>query len=81
MPILLKVSSQRQVTLPKHLYELIGSPSYFEAELVNKELVLRAGLMMTLAEAEESYGKHGITRDVLKEALKIVARRESGEPG
>lgn len=78
MAAMLKISSQRQVTLPKALFESMRKPSYFEARLVNGELVLRPGLMVTLEEAEAPYGKHGITRDVLREALRIVGEREKG---
>ena len=86
MPVVLKLSSQRQLTLPKALVEQMGSPSYFEAELVKdgdkRELVLRPGVKMTLAEAELAYGKHGLTREVLTEALRIVAKRkETGGEG
>jgi hypothetical protein len=77
MPLVLKLSSQGQLTLPKAVVEAIGQPSYFEAVLVNKELVLRPAHRMTLEEAEARYGQHGITRDVLAEALRIVARREA----
>jgi hypothetical protein len=72
------MSSQRQVTLPKALVEIMGSPSYFEAVLVNKELQLRPGLKMTLAEAEDAFGKHGLTREVLQEALRIVREKKGG---
>lgn len=78
MAVLLKLSSQRQLTLPKTLVERMGSPSYFEALLVKGELILRPGLKMTLAEAEEAYGRHGITQEVLREALRIVAGRKEG---
>lgn len=81
MPVVLKLSPQRQLTLPRALVEAMGSPSYFEAVLVNKDLVLRTAVKMTLAEAEAAYGKHGITREVLREALKIVAKREGGGGG
>ena len=80
MPVVLKLSSQRQLTLPKALVEEMGSPAYFEAEVVkegnSRDLVLRAGVKMTLAEAEIAYGKHGLTREVLTEALRIVAKRK-----
>ncbi len=79
MAIMLKISSQRQVTLPKALVERMGSPSYFEAELVKGELILRPGAKLTLEEAEAAFGKHGITQEVLREALRIVAAR--GERG
>jgi hypothetical protein len=77
MTMVLKLSSQGQLTLPRKVVEEMGSPSYFEAVLVNRELVLRPGLRMTLAEAEEAFRKHGITREVLKEALRIVDGRNA----
>lgn len=81
MAVILKISSQRQVTLPKSLVEAMRQPSYFEARLVNGELVLRPGMKATLAEAEAAFGKHGITQEVLREALRIVAEREKGSAG
>ena len=81
MTMVLKLSSQRQLTLPKTVVEEMGSPSYFEAVFVNRELVLRPGLKMTLAEAEEAFRKHGITREVLKEALRIVDGRKAASEG
>ncbi len=80
MTMMLKLSPQRQLTLPKTVVELMGSPSYFEAVIVNGDLVLRPGLKLTLAEAEEALRKHSITRDVLKEALRIVERKQAA-PG
>lgn len=78
MRAILKLSSQRQLTLTKGLVEAMGQPSYFEAELVNRELVLRPALKATLEEAEQRYAQHGITKDVLAEALRIVERRKGG---
>ena len=76
MPRVLKVSPQRQVTLPKDVWEAIGKPSYVEAEVVKGDLVIRSSEYKTLEEAEHAWGKHGITRAVLVEALKIVEGRE-----
>lgn len=81
MTWILKLSSQRQLTLPKLLVEAMGSPSYMEAVLVNRELVLRKGLKMTLAEAEVEFGRHGLTREVLQEALRIAAERKAQAAG
>jgi hypothetical protein len=77
--VVLKLSPNRQLTLTKAIVEAMGSPSYFEAELVKRELILRPGLKLTLDEADLRFGKHGITREVLTEALRIVAKRETGE--
>lgn len=52
MAFVLKLSSQRQLTLPKAAVETMGSPSYFEGVLVKGELVLRPATKLTLAEAE-----------------------------
>ena len=76
MAVVLKLSPNRQLTLTKGIVEAMGSPSYFEAELVNRELILRPGVKLTLDEAELRFGKHGITQEVLTEALRIVARKE-----
>ena len=77
MPRILKVSSQGQVTLPRALWREMGEPSYFEAALVNRDLVLRVAHRLTLEEAEARYGAHGITSDVLREALRIVREKEA----
>jgi hypothetical protein len=76
MALLMKLSSQRQLTLPKVVWQAMGSPLWFEAQLVRRDLVLRHAEKMTLEQAERVYGRHGITQDVMAEALKIVAARE-----
>ncbi|MGG5817826.1 hypothetical protein [Falsiroseomonas sp. HW251] len=76
MPRVLKVSPQRQVTLPKDVWVAIGKPSYVEAEIVKQDLVIRRSSYLTLEEAEQAWGKQGITRAVLVEALKIVEGKE-----
>lgn len=75
--MVLKVSSQRQLTLSKALLGQLGNPRYLEAEVVDGALVLRPALKATLAEAELLYGRHGITQDVLMAALRIVERRKA----
>jgi hypothetical protein len=76
MPVVLKISSQRQLTLTRAIVEAMGTPSHVEATLVNGDLVLRPAAKLTLAQAERAYRTHGITADVLAEALRIVAARE-----
>lgn len=75
MGFLVKLSPQRQLTLPKTIVEEMGSPSHFEGEIVKGELILRKTLHMTVREAELAMAKHGLTREVLMEALRIVDRR------
>lgn len=82
MPTVLKLSRQRQLTLTRAIIEALGHPRFFEAQLrPDRTLVLRPALKMTLAEAEEVYREHGITKEVLVEALRIVQRREKAAGG
>lgn len=81
MPTVLKLSPQRQLTLSKGLVEALGRPRFFEVELraEERELVLRPADKLTLEEAEAAYGRIGITRAVLIEALRIVRGRERAQ--
>lgn len=86
MPTVLKLSRQRQLTLTRAVVEALGSPRFLEAEVQpDRTLLLRPALRMTLAEAEEAFGAHGITKEVLVEALRTVERRKKAaraqEPG
>lgn len=77
MPTVLKLSRQRQLTLTRAIVEALGNPRYLEAKLgADRSLMLIPADMATLDEATEAYGRHGITREVLTEALRIVRRRE-----
>jgi hypothetical protein len=73
--VLLKVSPQRQITVPDRLYALMGRPSHVVARIVKKDLILQPALGLTLVEAERQMRKHGITSEVLEEALRIVDRK------
>ena len=72
--VLLKVSSQGQVTLRREVREALGNPRHLECWMDRGTLMLRPAVSATLDEAEALYGRHGITRDVLVEALRIVRR-------
>lgn len=80
MRVLLKISPQSQITLRKDLRAALGPCSHVEVEVeaVKGRLILRPAAGLTLDEAREAYGKHGITVEVLKEALTIVKRRQGG---
>ena len=78
--VLLKVSPQGQVTLRRATREALKHPRHLEAWIENGTLMLRPAVSATLAEAEAMFGKQGITRDVLVEALRIVKRRRSAVP-
>lgn len=81
MRVLLKISPQSQITLRKDLRAALGPCSHVEVEAVKGRLILRPALGMTLDEAREAYGKHGITEEVLREALRIVKRRQEVPSG
>lgn len=75
MKVLLKVSPQNQITLRKDLRSVLGSCSHVEVEAVKDHLILRPAVAMSVERAQEIYGRHGFTAEVLKEALAIVRRR------
>ncbi len=75
-PVILKVSPQGQVTLRREVREALRHPRHLEAWVENGTLMLRPAVSATLEEAEGLFGKQGITRDVLIEALKIVRARK-----
>lgn len=86
MPTVLKVSRQGQLTLTRPVLAALGNPRFLEAEVQpDRTLLLRPALKMTLDEAEEAFAEHGITKEVLVEALRILKRREkaarAAEPG
>lgn len=77
MPTVLKLSRQGQLTLPRRVREALGHPRFLEAELrPDGTLLLQPALKMTLDEATEAFAEHGITKEVLVEALRLVRRRE-----
>jgi len=73
--VLLKVSPQGQVTLRRGVRDALGNPRHLECWMEQGVLMLRPALSATLEEAEAMFGKQGITRDVLAEALRIVRQR------
>ncbi len=80
-PMLFPVSRQGQITLRRAVRKALGDPHHLEGRLENGTLVLRPAIAATPAEAELLYGKQGITREVLVEALRIVRRRGGRESG
>ncbi len=76
MKVLLKISPQNQITLRRDLRAMLGPCSYVEVEPVKGGLMMRGAVAMTLEEAQQVYGRHGFTVEVLREALSIVQRRQ-----
>lgn len=75
--ILLKVSRQGQITLRRNLRKALGDPQHLSGRLEDGALVLRPAIAATPEEAEALFGRQGITREVLVEALRMVARRRA----
>jgi hypothetical protein len=75
--VILKVSPQGQVTLRRDVMTALKQPRHLEAWVENGTLMLRPAVAATLEAAEGMFGKQGITRDVLVEALRIVRRRQN----
>ena len=79
--VILKVSSQGQVTLRRDVMAALRQPRHLEAWVENGTLMLRPAVSATLKDAETMFAKQGITRDVLIEALRIVKKRQGQSPG
>jgi hypothetical protein len=76
-PVLLKVSSQGQVTLRRAMRAALKNPRHFEAWIENGTLMLRPALAASPAEAEALFNIQAITREVLVEALRVVRERRA----
>ena len=72
---ILKVSPQGQLTLRRSVRKALGDPRHLEAWIDKGTLMLRPA-MVGVAQAVGMFGKEGITRDVLVEALRIVRARQ-----
>ena len=74
-PVLMKVSSQGQVTIRRAMRAALNHPGHFAAWIENGTIILRPAMAASPAEAELLFGRHAITREVLVEALRIVRDR------
>ena len=84
--MIIRVSPQWQVTIPKSLRARLGRPRQMEARLERASLVLTPILMESVESAERSLRPEGITAEVLLVAMDIVAARRrkaaaAGGPG
>ncbi len=77
--MILKLSSQGQLTLSQKLRRQLGNPRFFEARLRGNTLILEPVIKLTTEEAEREFGPHGITKEVLMEALRIVDRKRAAK--
>lgn len=79
--MILKVSPQGQVTIPKAFRQTLGQPRAMEARIERSMLVLRPLIAESLAEAERMFRGDGITLEVLTEAVRIVDAKRARASG
>ncbi|MEO3472311.1 hypothetical protein AAFN86_10620 [Roseomonas sp. CAU 1739] len=77
---ILKISPQGQLTLRRSVRKALGDPRHMECWIDKGTLMLRPALVATVDQATSMFGKEGITRDVLVEALRIVRVRGKQGP-
>ena len=73
--MIIRVSPQWQVTIPKSLRTRLGSPKQMEARLDRMSLVLTPIVMDSVETAERALRPEGITAEVLVMAMDLVAAR------
>ena len=73
--MIIRVSPQWQVTIPKALRERLGKPRRMEARMHRAELILTPILIGSVEEAERQLRPEGITAEVLVTARDIGAAR------
>ena len=73
--MIIRVSPQWQVTIPKALRARLGAPRQMEARLDRLYLVLTPILMDSPQAAEQALRPDGVTAEVILVAMDIVAAR------
>lgn len=75
-PVVVKVTSKNQITLPDAVMRELGRPSHFKAYLHNGNLVLFSAQLATF----DDQAKHaGIPLSILKRAYALAAERRAIE--
>ncbi len=74
--MIIKVSPQGQITIPKSLRIRLRAPRRMEAVIEREALVLRPILADSPAEGERIWGKEGITAEILWQAIRILDARQ-----
>lgn len=77
--MIIKVSPQGQVTIPKALRAKLGEPRRMEARVEREALVLRPVLAESPEAGEQLWGKEGITAEVLWQAIRLLDARRLRE--
>lgn len=77
--MIIRVSPQGQITIPKALRTQLGPCRRMEARVERMALVLRPILADTPEQGERMWGAEGITAEVLMQAIRIVEARRAKE--
>jgi len=75
--MLIRVSPQWQVTIPRAFRRHIGPSRLIEARIEHAALMLRPIMVETVEEAARMFGPDGVTQEVLVEALRVIERRRA----
>src|SRR6188472_317968 len=77
--MIIKVSPQGQVTIPRALRARLGDVRRMEARIEREALVLRPILADNPAAGELKWGAEGVTAEVLWQAIRILDARRAKE--
>ena len=78
--MVIRISPQWQVTIPKAFRPQLGSTGQLEAQLEEGALVLRPVLAPSAGWVERHFAPEGITREVLWEAMRLIESRRKAQP-
>jgi bifunctional DNA-binding transcriptional regulator/antitoxin component of YhaV-PrlF toxin-antitoxin module len=73
--MLIRVSPQWQITIPKSLRSQLGKPKHMEARIERGRLVLTPVISEDPASVAKAFKPEGVTTEVLMEAMELIARR------
>ena len=73
--MIIRISPQWQVTIPKAFRPPLGNAGQLEAQLEDGALVLRPVLAPSAGWVERHFAPEGITREVLWEAMRLIEDR------
>jgi hypothetical protein len=70
--MIIRVSPQWQLTIPKALRPPLGAVRQMEARIEQRALVLRPLMAESVEAAARQFAPHGITAEVLFEAFRVI---------
>jgi bifunctional DNA-binding transcriptional regulator/antitoxin component of YhaV-PrlF toxin-antitoxin module len=73
--MLIRVSPQWQITIPKSLRDQLGKPTQMEARIERSRLILTPVISESASQVAKEFRPEGVTTEVLMEAMELVGRR------